>query len=558
MKVGGLAETLDRATPVLDLLLEDPSQRLLRERRGRSGRRREPTRLRVGWQARERSDELLRRRACKRQHLFLRVFLPGMVVRDGEAHQLVEGHRALGVDVEQARGDCGQLQALADHGGGDAEGGGDLLLAASFLTQGLEGAELVEGCSASRSLFSARLCSSAMPSVRMMQGTGAVLFMRFCATSSSSARKRRPPTGTSNRPVSWPSASSNGRTVRLCSSEWRTMLSASASTDTPALTRRTLAWLSTSLLKGMSCDRLGAILGEAVISVLRDGPVAFAVAGGKDGPAVGPAVFAERAVEHQLVAGCLDQRRGGVEFVEEQDAGAVVGQEGRGGPGGLAVRDGGQDGADVDQAHGQRCRDLRHHLGFADPGGDAHNHSNKVLIERRYPPVHNDGARFLPPPRPNPVDVHKTPLLAVFDSKQRLEVPLFQRQYVWDEDHQWLPLWEDIERKFTEALEARENAPVHFLGAMVLDQKQTPTGHVVVRQVIDGQQRLTTLQIFLSAYRDFCRSQSCDELASECEKFLFNTGMMANPEVDRFKVWPTQLDRSQFADVVQPGHAKNC
>lgn len=148
------------------------------------------------------------------------------------------------------------------------------------------------------------------------------------------------------------------------------------------------------------------------------------------------------------------------------------------------------------------------------------------------------------------MDVHKSSLLAVFDAKQRLEVPLFQRQYVWSEEEQWLPLWEDIERKFTEKLEGREDAPVHFLGAMVLDQKQTPTGHVVVRLVIDGQQRLTTLQIFLSAYRDFCREQECDALAEECEKFLFNTGMMANPDVDKYKVWPTQLDRPQFIDVV--------
>jgi uncharacterized protein with ParB-like and HNH nuclease domain len=151
------------------------------------------------------------------------------------------------------------------------------------------------------------------------------------------------------------------------------------------------------------------------------------------------------------------------------------------------------------------------------------------------------------------MDVHKSSLLAVFDAKQRLEVPLFQRQYVWKEEEQWLPLWEDIERKFTEALEGRKDAPNHFLGAMVLDQKQTPTGHVVVRQVIDGQQRLTTLQIFLAAYRDFCKTQQCGALAAECDKFLFNTGLMANPEVDRFKVWPTQLDRPQFTDVVASG-----
>lgn len=148
------------------------------------------------------------------------------------------------------------------------------------------------------------------------------------------------------------------------------------------------------------------------------------------------------------------------------------------------------------------------------------------------------------------MDVHKSSLLAVFDAKQRLEVPLFQRPYVWNEEQQWLPLWEDIARKFTEALEGRTDAPNHFLGALVLDQKQTPTGHVVVRQVIDGQQRLTTLQIFLAAYRDFCSQNDCAALAEECNKFLFNTGMMADREVDKFKVWPTQLDRVQFVDVI--------
>jgi hypothetical protein len=151
------------------------------------------------------------------------------------------------------------------------------------------------------------------------------------------------------------------------------------------------------------------------------------------------------------------------------------------------------------------------------------------------------------------MDVHKSSLLSVFDAKQRLEVPLFQRQYVWSEESQWLPLWEDIERKFCEALDGRNDAPKHFLGAMVLDQKQTPTGRVVVRQIIDGQQRLTTLQIFLAAYRDFCKQRECEALAAECDKFLFNTGMMADAEVDRFKVWPTQLDRDQFEDVIASG-----
>lgn len=145
------------------------------------------------------------------------------------------------------------------------------------------------------------------------------------------------------------------------------------------------------------------------------------------------------------------------------------------------------------------------------------------------------------------------PLLALFEKKMRLEVPLFQRQYVWDREAQWEPLWEDIERKFVEYLEGRKDSPVHFLGAMVLDQKQVPATHVDKRQVIDGQQRLATLQIFLAAFRDFCRKQGCEDLAKELDNFTLNKGMMASPDIDRFKVWPTQLDRPQFIDVISSG-----
>lgn len=145
------------------------------------------------------------------------------------------------------------------------------------------------------------------------------------------------------------------------------------------------------------------------------------------------------------------------------------------------------------------------------------------------------------------------PLLQIFDSKLRLEVPLFQRQYVWTRTQQWEPLWEDVSRKFVEHLQGRVDAPVHFLGAMVLDQRFTPTSHVVRRQIIDGQQRLTTLQIFLAAFRDFCSAQECIDLAKECRAYTLNSGMMADPAIDKYKVWPTNLDRIQFTDVISSG-----
>jgi uncharacterized protein with ParB-like and HNH nuclease domain len=147
-------------------------------------------------------------------------------------------------------------------------------------------------------------------------------------------------------------------------------------------------------------------------------------------------------------------------------------------------------------------------------------------------------------------------LLGIFEKKMRLEVPLFQRQYVWSREHQWEALWEDIARKFIDQMEGRQDAPVHFLGAMVLDQKQTPTTHVEKRQVIDGQQRLTTLQLFVAAFRDFCNEHDCADVAAELQGFVFNKGMMVDPEVEKYKVWPTQADRQQFTDVISSGSRK--
>ena len=140
----------------------------------------------------------------------------------------------------------------------------------------------------------------------------------------------------------------------------------------------------------------------------------------------------------------------------------------------------------------------------------------------------------------------------LFDGKRRYEVPLFQRQYVWNRDDHWQPLWEDIERKFAQKLSGALSTP-HFLGAMVLDQRRVYGNAVPVQLVIDGQQRLTTFQIFLSAFRDVCSAEGQTAYAEECARYLKNTGIMENEDVERYKIWPTNFDRTQFCDVVDSG-----
>jgi uncharacterized protein with ParB-like and HNH nuclease domain len=143
----------------------------------------------------------------------------------------------------------------------------------------------------------------------------------------------------------------------------------------------------------------------------------------------------------------------------------------------------------------------------------------------------------------------------LFDHKRRYVVPLFQRQYVWSRDIQWEPLWEDISAKATHRLEHASDDKVapHFLGAMVLNQMQTFGNAVPSYTIIDGQQRLTTFQIFLAAFRDVARLCDSERFASEIERYIFNTGLMEKQEVERFKVFPTRADQEQFRDVMTAG-----
>lgn len=78
----------------------------------------------------------------------------------------------------------------------------------------------------------------------------------------------------------------------------------------------------------------------------------------------------------------------------------------------------------------------------------------------------------------------------IFNGNRILEIPFFKRAYVWS-DEQWERLLLDME------LVSESNKP-YFLGSVILKQQITNTQRSVgdVRTVVDGQQRLTTLNIF--------------------------------------------------------------
>lgn len=140
---------------------------------------------------------------------------------------------------------------------------------------------------------------------------------------------------------------------------------------------------------------------------------------------------------------------------------------------------------------------------------------------------------------------------AIFGQPQRFLVPLFQRPYVWNEEQQWEPLWRDLERVANRLLlnPHGKHAP-HFLGAVVLQQVQSPTGELPERVIIDGQQRLTTLQILLDALNAELRRVNATVQADRLEYLVENDRRFRKHDEDQFKVWPTNRDRAAFNEVM--------
>lgn len=89
------------------------------------------------------------------------------------------------------------------------------------------------------------------------------------------------------------------------------------------------------------------------------------------------------------------------------------------------------------------------------------------------------------------MEAGKRTISDIFNGNRKLIIPFFQRTYVWKKE-QWSRLIEDMEY-------ISKTSKEYFLGSIILKSHPTPSNGSIgdVRTVIDGQQRLTTMAIFL-------------------------------------------------------------
>lgn len=139
----------------------------------------------------------------------------------------------------------------------------------------------------------------------------------------------------------------------------------------------------------------------------------------------------------------------------------------------------------------------------------------------------------------------------VFREGQLLEIPLYQRRYIWDLESQWQPLWTDIQRIALRVLaNPQEHQRPYFLGSVVIQQRSNEPGAVQRRTVIDGQQRLTTLQLLLDATHAVLMECGINEEAEQLDNLIRNKIKSARPQFEKFKVWPMNIDQAAFEEVM--------
>ena len=129
-------------------------------------------------------------------------------------------------------------------------------------------------------------------------------------------------------------------------------------------------------------------------------------------------------------------------------------------------------------------------------------------------------------------------LVQVFSDDYFFEIPLYQRPYAWTTEHV-----EELLDDLLDAMRRDSDAP-YFLGSIVLIKSDENAKS----EVVDGQQRLTTLTMLLCVLRDISGDDKLDE-------FIRQAGNEFKGTEDRFRLSARQRDRSFFEEKIQRMHS---
>lgn len=142
------------------------------------------------------------------------------------------------------------------------------------------------------------------------------------------------------------------------------------------------------------------------------------------------------------------------------------------------------------------------------------------------------------------MDARAKTVREILHSGDQYLIPFFQRNYSWRRQQ-----WERLRADLWALMEDPDLNSQHFLGPLVCTPTAHVPGEIPAYQLIDGQQRLTTLTVLLSAIRDVAIERGFDELAEEIdEDYLVHK---RKKQLQRYKVVPRLGDREVLIGLIE-------
>lgn len=133
--------------------------------------------------------------------------------------------------------------------------------------------------------------------------------------------------------------------------------------------------------------------------------------------------------------------------------------------------------------------------------------------------------------------VNNYPISQLFDIDAGVvyAIPRYQREYTWSKTH-WESLFDDI----------LENDPGYFLGSIICINQSADTLSVQKLEVVDGQQRLTTLSLlFAAVYRALSQYDSDLEEEQQVERVNLKRKLVLKKSGEQIRVIPQIQNNNQ-------------
>lgn len=145
------------------------------------------------------------------------------------------------------------------------------------------------------------------------------------------------------------------------------------------------------------------------------------------------------------------------------------------------------------------------------------------------------------------VEIHgeQYALADIFGGKFAFRMPRYQRPYSWEEQHAE-ELLDDLLQVVLHRTGDVKDLPPYFLGTIVLVKERDDPAS----EVVDGQQRLTTITLLMSALRAVLPQDASDEVTP----FLYEKGSQIKGTTTHYRVMLRKVDNDFFVKrILEPG-----